>query len=252
MSGHNKWANIKHRKQAQDARKSKIFTKIIRELMVAAREGGTDPETNNSLRVAMDKAKDANMPKDTMEKAIKKGAGELEGQSFVEVMYEAYAPGGVALLIRTLTDNKNRTAQEIRHLLSKHGGNLAESGSVAWMFERKGILTVPKKEISGMEEFELMAIDAGAEDIKDDTDPVEIITEPDQASDSKATLKENGYSVSYELTYLPKNTIAITGEDAEKLIKLLNYLEDNDDVQEVYGNFDIDDAEMESLVENMA
>ncbi|MGC9383847.1 MAG: YebC/PmpR family DNA-binding transcriptional regulator [Kosmotogaceae bacterium] len=252
MSGHNKWANIKHRKQAQDAKKSKIFTKIIRELMVAAREGGTDPETNNSLRVAMDKAKDANMPKDTMEKAIKKGAGELEGQSFVEVMYEAYAPGGIALLIRTLTDNKNRTAQEVRHLLSKHGGNLAESGSVAWMFERKGILTVPKKEISDMEEFELMAIDAGAEDIKDNTDPVEIITEPDQASDSKGTLEENGYSVSYQLTYLPKNTIAVTGEDAEKLVKLLNYLEDNDDVQEVYGNFDIDDAEMESLVENLA
>ncbi|MFO7883142.1 MAG: YebC/PmpR family DNA-binding transcriptional regulator [Kosmotogaceae bacterium] len=252
MSGHNKWANIKHRKQSQDAKKSKIFTKIIRELMVAAREGGTDPETNNSLRVAMDKAKDANMPKDTMEKAIKKGAGELEGQSFVEVMYEAYAPGGVALLIRTLTDNKNRTAQEIRHLLSKHGGNLAESGSVAWMFERKGILTVPKKEISDTEEFELLAIDAGAEDIKDDTDPIEIITEPDQASDSKATLEENGYSVSYQLTYLPKNTIATTGDDAEKLVKLLNYLEDNDDVQEVYGNFDIDDAEMESLVENMA
>lgn len=252
MSGHNKWANIKHRKQSQDAKKSKIFTKIIRELMVAAREGGTDPETNNSLRVAIDKAKDANMPKDTMEKAIKKGAGELEGQSFVEVMYEAYAPGGVALLIRTLTDNKNRTAQEIRHLLSKHGGNLAESGSVSWMFERKGILTVPKKEISDMEEFELLAIDAGAEDIKDDTDPIEIITEPDQASDSRAALEENGYSVSYQLTYLPKNTIAITGDNAEKLVKLLNYLEDNDDVQEVYGNFDIDDAEMESLVENMA
>ncbi|MFW6119568.1 MAG: YebC/PmpR family DNA-binding transcriptional regulator [Petrotogales bacterium] len=252
MSGHNKWANIKHRKQSQDAKKSKVFTKIIRELMVAAREGGTDPETNNSLRVAIDKAKDANMPKDTMEKAIKKGAGELEGQSFVEVMYEAYAPGGVALLIRTLTDNKNRTAQEIRHLLSKHGGNLAESGSVSWMFERKGILTVPKKEISDMEEFELLAIDAGAEDIKDDTDPIEIITEPDQASDSRAALEENGYSVSYQLTYLPKNTIAITGDNAEKLVKLLNYLEDNDDVQEVYGNFDIDDAEMESLVENMA
>ncbi len=252
MSGHNKWANIKHRKQSQDAKKSKIFTKIIRELMVSAREGGTDPETNNSLRVAIDKAKDANMPKDTMEKAIKKGAGELEGQSFVEVMYEAYAPGGVALLIRTLTDNKNRTAQEIRHLLSKHGGNLAESGSVSWMFERKGILTIPKKEISDMEEFELLAIDAGAEDINDDTDPVEIITEPDQASDSRSTLEENGYSVSYQLTYLPKNTIATTGENAEKLVKLLNYLEDNDDVQEVYGNFDIDDAEMESLVENMA
>ncbi|OAA30898.1 transcriptional regulator [Kosmotoga arenicorallina S304] len=251
MSGHNKWANIKHRKAAQDAKRSKIFTKIIRELMVAAREGGTDPVTNAALRAAMDKAKAANMPKDTMEKAIKKGAGELEGQSFVEAMYEGYAPGGVAMLIRALTDNKNRTAQEIRHILSKHGGNMAESGSVAWMFERKGVISIPKSEISDMDEFQLLVIDAGAEDIKDEDDPVQIITLPEQVSDVKGVLEENGYSVSYELTYIPKNTVAVSGADAEKLLKLLNLLEDSDDVQEVYANFEMDDSEMEAIMEKL-
>lgn len=251
MSGHNKWANIKHRKMAQDAKKSKIFTKIIRELMVAAREGGTDPTTNNALRAAIERAKAANMPKDTMEKAIKKGAGELEGQTFVEALYEGYAPGGVAMLIRALTDNKNRTAQEIRHLLSKHGGNMAESGSVAWMFERKGVITVPRSEISDMDEFQLLVIDAGAEDIQDEEDPVRIITAPEEASNVKNTLEENGYTASYELTYIPKNTVSISGNDAEKLLKLLNVLEDNDDVQEVYANFEMDDSEMEALMEKM-
>ncbi|ACR80616.1 YebC/PmpR family DNA-binding transcriptional regulator [Kosmotoga olearia] len=251
MSGHNKWANIKHRKMAQDAKKSKIFTKIIRELMVAAREGGTDPNTNNALRAAIERAKAANMPKDTMEKAIKKGAGELEGQSFVEALYEVYAPGGVAMLIRALTDNKNRTAQEIRHLLSKHGGNMAESGSVAWMFERKGVITVPRSEISDMDEFQLLAIDAGAEDIQDEEDPVRIITAPEEASNVKNALEENGYTASYELTYIPKNTVSVSGNDAEKLLKLLNVLEDNDDVQEVYANFEMDDSEMEALMEKM-
>ncbi|MDI3523254.1 MULTISPECIES: YebC/PmpR family DNA-binding transcriptional regulator [unclassified Kosmotoga] len=251
MSGHNKWANIKHRKMAQDAKKSKIFTKIIRELMVAAREGGTDPNTNNALRAAIERAKAANMPKDTMEKAIKKGAGELEGQSFVEALYEGYAPGGVAMLIRALTDNKNRTAQEIRHLLSKHGGNMAESGSVAWMFERKGVITVPRSEISDMDEFQLLAIDAGAEDIQDEEDPVRIITAPEEASNVKNALEENGYTASYELTYIPKNTVSVSGNDAEKLLKLLNVLEDNDDVQEVYANFEMDDSEMEALMEKM-
>jgi YebC/PmpR family DNA-binding regulatory protein len=236
---------------AQDAKKSKIFTKIIRELMVAAREGGTDPNTNNALRAAIERAKAANMPKDTMEKAIKKGAGELEGQSFVEALYEGYAPGGVAMLIRALTDNKNRTAQEIRHLLSKHGGNMAESGSVAWMFERKGVITVPRSEISDMDEFQLLAIDAGAEDIQDEEDPVRIITAPEEASNVKNALEENGYTASYELTYIPKNTVSVSGNDAEKLLKLLNVLEDNYDVQEVYANFEMDDSEMEALMEKM-
>jgi len=251
MSGHNKWANIKHRKGAQDAKRSKVFTKIIRELMVSAREGGSDPNTNTSLRTAIEKARAANMPKDTMEKAIKKGAGELEGQSFSEALYEGYAPGGVALLIRCLTDNKNRTAQEIRHTLSKYGGSMAESGAVSWMFERKGIITVAKEQISDLEEFQLLAIEAGAEDIKDEADPIEIVTSPDSVSDVKAALEENGYSLSYDMSYIPSNTLKVEGSDAGKLFKLLDILEDNDDVQEIYENSDIDEAEMEALAEQM-
>ncbi|MBN2253910.1 MAG: YebC/PmpR family DNA-binding transcriptional regulator [Kosmotogaceae bacterium] len=251
MSGHNKWANIKHRKGAQDAKRSKVFTKIIRELMVSAREGGSDPNTNTSLRTAIEKARAANMPKDTMEKAIKKGAGELEGLSFSEALYEGYAPGGVAILIRCLTDNKNRTAQEIRHTLSKYGGSMAESGAVSWMFERKGIITVAKEQISDLEEFQLLAIEAGAEDIKDEADPIEIVTSPDSVSDVKTALEENGYSLSYDMSYIPSNTLKVEGSDAGKLFKLLDILEDNDDVQEIYDNSDIDEAEMEALAEQM-
>ncbi|HAA85470.1 MAG TPA: YebC/PmpR family DNA-binding transcriptional regulator [Kosmotogaceae bacterium] len=251
MSGHNKWANIKHRKSAQDAKRSKMFTKIIRELMVAAREGGTDPNTNNSLKSAIERAKSVNMPKDTMEKAIKKGAGELEGQSFVEVIYEGYAPGGVAMLIRALTDNKNRTAQELRHLLSKYGGNMAESGSVAWMFERKGVVSVPVSEISEMEEFELMVIEAGAEDIKTDDEMVRIITEPESVSSARSILEENGFTVTNELTYIPKNSISVEGNDAERMLKLLSIIEDCDDVQEVFSNFEMDDAELEAIMERI-
>ncbi|KUK81387.1 MAG: Uncharacterized protein XD94_0496, partial [Mesotoga prima] len=224
-------------------------TKIIRELMVAAREGGSDPNTNTSLRAAIERARGANMPKDTMEKAIKKGAGELEGQTFSEALYEGYAPGGVALLIRCLTDNKNRTAQEIRHTLSKYGGSMAESGAVSWMFERKGIITVSKEQISDLDEFQLLAIEAGAEDIKDDTDPIEIITLPDSVSDVKTALEENGYSLSYEMSYIPSNSLKVEGSEAGKLFKLLDILEDNDDVQEVYDNSDIDEAEMEALAD---
>ncbi|HOI63748.1 MAG: YebC/PmpR family DNA-binding transcriptional regulator [Thermotogaceae bacterium] len=251
MSGHNKWANIKHRKGAQDAKRSKVFTKIIRELMVSAREGGSDPNTNTALRTAIEKARTANMPKDTMEKAIKKGAGEMEGQSFSEALYEGYAPGGVALLIRCLTDNKNRTAQEIRHTLSKYGGTMAESGAVAWMFERKGLITVSKEQISDLEEFQLLAIEAGAEDIKDDIDPIEIVTSPDAASNVKTALEENGYTLSYELNYIPSNSLKVSGSEAGRLLKLLDILEDNDDVQEVYDNSDIDESEMEALAEEI-
>jgi len=203
------------------------------------------------LRTAIEKARAANMPKDTMEKAIKKGAGELEGQSFSEALYEGYAPGGVALLIRCLTDNKNRTAQEIRHTLSKYGGSMAESGAVSWMFERKGIITVAKEQISDLEEFQLLAIEAGAEDIKDEADPIEIVTSPDSVSDVKTALEENGYSLSYDMSYIPSNTLKVEGSDAGKLFKLLDILEDNDDVQEIYDNSDIDEAEMEALAEQM-
>ncbi|MDN5341757.1 YebC/PmpR family DNA-binding transcriptional regulator [Oceanotoga sp. DSM 15011] len=247
MSGHNKWANIKHRKGAQDAKRSKAFTKIIREITIAARDGGGDADANPRLRSAVDKAKAANMPKDKIETAIKKGTGELEGEELTELLYEGYGPAGVALLISVVTDNKNRSAQEIRHLLSKGNGSLAEAGAVSWNFERKGLIKVPKEEVSDMEEFMMQAIEAGAEDITEDTDPIEITVEPDLTSDVREALKADGYSIEDELTYNPKTTVNISGNDAEKLLKLLDNLEDNDDVQQVFGNYDIDDAELEEL-----
>ncbi len=251
MSGHNKWANIKHRKMAQDAKRSKIFTKIIRELIVAAREGGGDPDKNPRLRAAIERAKAANMPKDNIERAIKKGTGELEGEQYYEVAYEAYAPGGVALLIKAVTDNKNRTAQEVRHALSKYGGSMAESGSVSWIFERKGIINISRDKVADIEELAMIAIDAGAEDIKDDEDPIQIITAPENLSDVKTALEEAGYEVEASVSYIPKNTVRVTGGDAEKLLKLLNVLEDLDDVQEVISNFEMDDAEMEKIIAAM-
>jgi len=250
MSGHNKWANIKHRKAAQDAKRSKIFTKLIREIIVAAREGGGDPETNPRLRAVLERARAANMPKDTIEKSIKKGTGELEGVDYQEIIYEAYAPAGVALYIYAMTDNKNRTAQELRHLLSKHGGSLAESGSVAWLFDRKGVIEIPKEKIADFEEFAMIAIDAGAEDIIED-DPVQVITTPDMLTEVSKKLAENGYEGEAKVTFIPKNTVRVTGSDAEKVLKLISVLEDNDDVQEVYANFDIDDAEMEEIMSKL-
>lgn len=252
MSGHNKWANIKHRKAAQDAKRSQLFTKLIRELTVAAREGGGDPESNPRLRSAIERAREANMPKDTIEKAIKRGTGELEGVEYIEVMYEAYAPGGVAVLIRALTDNKNRTAQELRHVLSKNGGSMAESGSVGWMFERKGLVTVPREQIADMDEFMMMAIEAGAEDIKEKEDPVQVITAPEDMAAVRDRLSEAGYTVQASLTYLPKNTVQVTGSEAEKLLKCLNSIEELDDVQEVFANFEIDDKELEAIMEKIA
>ncbi|MGM0640154.1 MAG: YebC/PmpR family DNA-binding transcriptional regulator [Thermotogota bacterium] len=251
MSGHNKWANIKHRKGAQDAKRSKIFTKIIRELTIAARDAGGDPDSNPRLRAAMDKAKDANMPKDKIETAIKKGTGELEGEELHEILYEGYGPAGIALIISVVTDNKNRSAQEVRHILSKNGGSLAENGAVSWNFERKALIKVPKEEVEDFEEFMMEAIEAGAEDIDENSDPVEITTDPDSMAQVRDTLKEAGYSADEELTYIPKNTVSISGNDAEKLIKLLNALDDNDDIQDVYGNYDIDDEEFERISESL-
>ncbi len=251
MSGHNKWANIKHRKMAQDAKRSKIFTKLIREIIVAAREGGGDPEKNPRLRAAIERAKAANMPKDNIERAIKKGTGELEGEQLHEITYEAYAPGGVALFIKVVTDNKNRSAQEVRHILSKYGGNLAESGSVSWIFERKGIINIPREKASDVEELAMVAIDAGAEDIKDDEDPIQITTAPENLSAVRDAIEQAGYEVEASVSYIPKNTVRVTGADAEKLLKLLNALEELDDVQEVISNFEMDDAEMEKIMASL-
>ncbi|HON04618.1 MAG TPA: YebC/PmpR family DNA-binding transcriptional regulator [Fervidobacterium sp.] len=250
MSGHNKWANIKHRKAAQDAKKSQVFTKLIREIIVAAREGGGDPSTNPRLRTVLEKAREANMSRDTVERSIKKGTGELEGERYEEIIYEAYAPGGVALYILTLTDNKNRTAQELRHILSKNGGSLAESGSVAWLFERKGVIEIPAEKISDMDEFMLLAIDAGAEDIEEG-DPVLVYTAPESMTALRDQLAKSGFEGEARMIYKPKNSVKVTGSEAEKVLKLVDVLEDNDDVQEVFGNFDIDDAELDAIMEKL-
>lgn len=250
MSGHNKWANIKHRKAAQDAKKSQVFTKLIREIIVAAREGGGDPNTNPRLRTVLEKAREANMSRETIERSIKKGTGELEVERYEEITYEAYAPGGVALYILALTDNKNRTAQELRHILSKNGGTLAESGSVAWLFERKGVIEIPAEKIPDMDEFMLLAIDAGAEDIEEG-DPVLVYTSPESLSALREELAKNGFDGEARITYNPKNSVKVTGSEAEKVLKLIDALEDNDDVQEVFGNFDIDDAELDAIMEKL-
>ncbi|HEU24222.1 MAG: YebC/PmpR family DNA-binding transcriptional regulator [Mesoaciditoga sp.] len=248
MSGHNKWANIKHRKEAQDSKKSAEFTKIIRELTVAARSGGGDPDMNPRLRVAIEKAREANMPKDTVERAIKRGTGELEGVNYEEIMYEGYAPAGVALYISTLTDNKNRTIADIRHVLTKYGGSIAEGGSVSWQFERKGVITVSKENVSDPDEFMMKAIDAGAEDIKEDEDTYTIMTQPESLYKVVDALKDEYKIDSYEPTFVSKMNVHVSGKDAEKVLQLINALEELDDVQEVYSNFDIDDKELEEIM----
>lgn len=250
MSGHNKWANIKHRKGAQDKKRSALFNKIIRELTVAAREGGGDPDSNPRLRSAMDKAKEGNMPKDTWEKAIKRGTGELEGVEYVEIMYEGYGAAGVAMIITTVSDNKNRTAQEVRHVFSKYNGNMAEAGAVSWNFEKKGTMSIDKSEISDAEEFMMTAIECGAEDIDDTSDPIEVRTAPAEMMSVADALREAGFTPKeVEFAHIPKTTVAIEGRDAEKILNLISKIEDLDDVQNVYANCDISDEEMERIME---
>lgn len=245
MAGHSKWANIKHRKAAQDAKKGKIFTKIAKELTVAAKIGGSDPEMNPRLRVALDKAKSANMPKENVERAIKKGTGEGNDTIYYEVTYEGYGPGGVAILVNALTDNKNRTVAEVRSTLTKRGGSMGEAGCVAWLFEKKGVINVKKGVISEEEIMEL-AIEAGAEDVEINDDGYEIISEPESYYSIKDVLETKNIEIEYsEITMRPKTTVELTGEDAKKAVALVEALEDLDDVQEVYANFDIDESELE-------
>jgi len=246
VAGHSKWAQIKHKKAQVDAKKGKIFTKLVREISVAARLGGGDPEKNSRLRVAIEKAREVNMPMDNIKRAIMKGTGELAGTTYEEVTYEGYGPGGVALLIEAMTDNKNRTVSEIRHILSKHGGSLGESGCVAWIFEKKGYILVDKKSIDE-DTLLSVALDAGVEDVKNDPkeDNYEIIVSPEQLKDVKEALQKAGINVSLaEITMLPKNHVSVEGEDAEKMLKLMDALEDHDDIQNVYANFDIPDEAM--------
>ncbi len=247
MSGHSKWSTIKRKKGALDAKRGKIFTKLIKEITVAARMGGGDPESNPRLRTAIAAAKAENMPKDNIERAIKKGTGELEGTQYEELTYEGYGPGGVAVLVEVLTDNKNRSIAEIRHIFSKHGGNLGENGCVSWMFDKKGLLVFSKDQVSE-DDVMAVALEAGADDIKETEKEYEVIVEPSEFETVKEAFDKAGipYLVA-EISMVPQNTIALEGKDAEKMLKLMDALEDSDDVQNAYANFDISEAIMETL-----
>ncbi|MDK2919850.1 MAG: hypothetical protein PWQ37_2583 [Candidatus Petromonas sp.] len=243
MAGHSKWANIKHRKGKQDAKRAKIFTKLGRYIMVAAREGGSDPEYNPALKTAIEKAKAANMPNDNIERAIKKGAGELEGVNYEEITYEGYGPSGVAVFVEVLTDNKNRTAADVRHYFTKCGGNLGANGCVSFMFDRKGVLIIDREEGMDEEEVMLQAIEAGAEDFTIEEEYFEITTSPEDFITVRDELKEAGYKFSTaELSYIPQNYQKLESkEDIKNMNKLIDLLEDNDDVQNVYHNWDMPD-----------
>ena len=244
MSGHSKWHSIKHKKGALDAKRGKLFTKFIKEITVAARSGGGDPEGNARLRKAILDAKAGNMPNDTIDRAIRRGTGEEEGVNYEEITYEGYGPGGVALMIQSMTDNRNRTVAEIRHIFSKNGGNLGESGSVGWMFDKKGYIVVDKSAKSEEELFEL-AIEAGADDLRDDEDTFEIITSPDAFDGVLTAMKGAGIEPQVaEVEMVPQNYIRLEGGDARQMLKLMEALEDHDDVQKVSANFDMSEADM--------
>ena len=239
MSGHSKWATIKRKKGAADAKRGKIFTKLIKEITIAARQGGGDANGNPRLRLAIDNAKAANMPADNIERAIKKATGELEGVSYVELMYEGYGPGGIAILVEVATDNKNRTVAEVRHIFSKIGGSMGESGSVAWMFERKGMITVKRNNKSEDDVMEIV-LDAGADDMQTEEEIFEVTTSLESFETVRKTLLEKSLEIeNASLEWIAKNTLAVAGEDAEKVVKLIETLEDNDDVQNVFSNADI-------------
>ncbi len=248
MSGHSKWATIKHKKAATDAKRGKVFTKIIRELTIAARVGGADPNTNPRLRTAILAAKGENMPNDNIERAILRGTGQLEGETLDEVMFEGYGPGGVGVLVQVVTSNRNRIVSEIRHMFSKHGGNMAENGAVGWMFHRKGDIVVPKEAAS---EDKLLGIvlDAGAEDLRDDGSAWEVTTPPEAMEKVRDALTTAGITpASAEVAFVPQNYVKLSGAQAQQMLRMVETLEDHDDVQHVYANFDIDEKEIQAAV----
>ena len=246
MSGHSKWHTIKHKKGALDAKRGKLFTKLIKEITVAARTGGGDAEANARLRKAVSDAKAGNMPNDTIDRAIKRGTGELEGVNYEEIMYEGFGPGGVAVMIDSMTDNRNRTVAEIRHIFSKNGGNLGASGSVRHLFDKKGYIVVDKATKSEDELLELV-LDAGADDLRDDEDNFEIITAPENFDAVLTAVKSAGVEPQVaEVEMIPQNYIKLEGNEARQMLKLMEALEDHDDVQKVSANFDISEADMAS------
>jgi len=239
MAGHSKWSNIKNKKAKMDAQKGKIYTKFSKLIIVAVREGGADPNTNSRLKDIIEKAKQANMPNDNIARAIKRGSGELGGADYEEIMYEGYGPGGVAILLDATTDNRNRTAGEMRHLFDKNGGNLGETGCVAWMFEKKGLILIEKKDDIDVDNIMMLAIDSGADDVEELEDSIEITTSVDQFEAVKNYLQENDVDIfSAELSFMPNTTITLPELENEKLEKLLEVLEEHDDVQNVYTNYE--------------
>ena len=247
MSGHSKWATIKHKKAAVDARRGKVFTKLIRELTSAARMGGGDADMNPRLRTAVATAKTANMPADTIQRAIKKGTGELPGEVYEEIIYEGYGAGGVAILVDVLTDNKNRTVAEIRHLFAKHGGNLGETGCVAWMFARKGFIALNANQIDEDTLLEIV-LEAGGDDIKTEANVYEIVTAPETFEDVRGVLEQKELTLDVaEVTMLPQNTVLVEGKQAEQVLRLMEALDDQDDVRKAHANFDISEEVMAAL-----
>jgi YebC/PmpR family DNA-binding regulatory protein len=247
MSGHSKWHTIKHKKGAADAKRGRVFTRIIKELTVAARAGGGDPDANPRLRTVVAEAKAVNMPAENIKRAIRRGTGEEPGVQYEEVSYEGYGPGGVALIIETLTDNKNRTVGEIRHMLTKYGGNLGETNSVSWMFEKRGYIVIEKAKAS---EDTLLsaALDAGADDLRDDGEHWEVLSTPEALPGVKEAVQKLGIeTVSAQVAMLPKNYVSLEGRAAQSMLKLLDLLEDHDDVQHVWSNMDVDEKELEAF-----
>jgi len=247
MSGHSKWSSIKHKKGAADAKRGKIFTKLIREISVSARAGGGDPDGNARLRTAIAAAKAENMPKDNIERAIKKGTGELEGTHYEETVLEGYGPNGVAIIADVMTDNKNRTIAELRHAFTKHNGNIGTTGCVAWMFSKKGLISLDKDKVDEEKLMEV-ALEAGAEDINDEESTLEIITEVKDFEAVRDALDKNGLSYVFaKVSMIPQNTVKLQDKEAEQFLKLVEALEDSDDVQDVYSNCDISDEVMEQI-----
>lgn len=249
MSGHSKWHSIKHKKAREDAKRGKVFTKLTREIITAAKLGGGDPDHNARLRTAIAAARAGNLPMDNIQRAIKRGTGEIEGISYEEGMFEGYGPGGVAVMVKVLTDNRNRTVSDIRRILSKGGGNLGESGCVSWMFERKGVLNVKKEEL-GEEDLLEIVVDTGAEDLKNEkgSSVYEIICDPSAYEGVLEGLEKRDVKVDYsELTMIPQSSVTLSGKQAQLMLKLMTALEENDDVQNIYANFDISEEDMEAF-----
>jgi YebC/PmpR family DNA-binding regulatory protein len=247
MSGHSKWATIKHKKAATDARRGRIFTRLIREITIAARHGG-DPDKNPRLRTAIQAAKAENMPSENIERAVLRGTGQLPGEQIEEVMFEGYGPGGVALLVKAATTNRNRAVGEIRHILSKNGGNMAEAGAVSWQFHRKGDIVI-SKEAADEEKLMTIVLDAGAEDLKDDGSSWEVVTPPEAFDAVREALEKSGIKpAAAEIGMIPQNYIKLTGAEAQKMLHLVEALEEHDDVQQVFANFDIDEKEIQAAV----